>query len=255
MNAAVHCVIKAFIPLGDIGEAYENVATKLLTSSRNSSFISDNKKTLIIDDIAKICAQFPSSNVHRRAFLAVLAKHLSFDQLQGLKNKFLIYDDDTVDAELPCIPDALARPMLTKRQISSGRKEYYVLKGGQSLKKSVDSREKKSSRAAEGVVSFLLKKDNIAFLSWGNKKVSIKSADGLSNEEFLIPALNRTKHLSQLYAEYDIIPSETDHKFRVGRTSFFAFAGQLTAKEIRRRSAVFEFTNQHGFHNFYFLEE
>jgi len=157
MNAAVHCVIKAFIPLGDIGEAYENVATKLLASSRNSSFISNDKKTLIIDDIAKICAQFPSSNVHRRAFLAVLSKHLSFDQLQGLKNKFLLYDDDTVDAELPSISDALPRPVLTKRQISSGRKEYYVLKGGQSLKKSVDSREKKSSRAAEG--SFISPKE------------------------------------------------------------------------------------------------
>ena len=37
---------------------------------------------------------------------------------------------------------------------------------------------------------------------------------------------------------------------RVVRSSIFAIAGRLIAKELRKRSGVYEFTNQHGFHNF-----
>jgi len=47
-----------------------------------------------------------------------------------------------------------------------------------------------------------------------------------------------------------LIHEKADLKDRVGRTTFFAIAGQLTAKEQRRRSGVYEFSNQHGFQNF-----
>ena len=71
-----------------------------------------------------------------------------------------------------------------------------------------------------------------------------------SQKVHIIPALNRTRHICQLFAEYDLIHKNTDPKDRVGRSSFFAIAGQLTAKEQRRRSGVYEFANQHGFQNF-----
>ena len=66
----------------------------------------------------------------------------------------------------------------------------------------------------------------------------------------IIPALNRVKHVAQLYAEFDLVNAGLDHSDRVGRTVFYAIAHQLTSKELRRRSGVYEFANQHGFHNF-----
>ena len=59
MNAAVQCAIRAFIPMGNVEEAYEYVASKLLTFSRNSYFISDEQKNCIIEDMAKVCAVCP----------------------------------------------------------------------------------------------------------------------------------------------------------------------------------------------------
>lgn len=67
-------------------------------------------------------------------------------------------------------------------------------------------------------------------------KISLSDS---AHQLHIIPALNRTKHLSQLFAEYDDLHKESPLKDRVGKSSFFAIAGQLTVKEIRSRAGVY----------------
>lgn len=61
--------------------------------------------------------------------------------------------------------------------------------------------------------------------------------------------MNRICHVAQLYADYKKSNAETESKNRISRTVFYSIAHQLTSKELRRQS-VYEFSNQHGFHNF-----
>ena len=246
LQIAVKCVVKAFIPIGDIGFACEHIAHYLMSFSRSSSFIQESQKDAIINDMATVCSKLPPSNLQRRALLAILSQNLSKDQMLGIRNRYQIHDAEDDEDQ---IEDPEARLTVSKRQIATAKIDGKLLLGGIELTKSIVPRAKKSSKASQSVVSFLLNKDTINFLSWGNSKVKISTPSG-SQKVHIIPALNRTRHICQLFAEYDLIHKNTDPKDRVGRSSFFAIAGQLTAKEQRRRSGVYEFANQHGFQNF-----
>ncbi len=226
--------------------ACEQIAHYLMIFSRSSSFISESQKDAIINDMATVCAKLPPSNLQRRGFLAILSQNLTKIQMLGIRNRYQIYNDDDDECQ---VEDLEGRLTVSKRQISTGKRDSKLLLGGKELTKLIVPRAKKSPKASQSVVSFLLNKDIINFLSWGNSKVKIRTASG-SEKLHIIPALNRTRHLCQLFAEYDLIHKKAEPKDRVGRSSFFAIAGQLTAKEQRRRSGVYEFSNQHGYQNF-----
>lgn len=247
LNCAVMCIIRTFIPIGDVGPACYEVSQNLQKYYQSSYFIRDVQKDAIIDDMATVCAKLPFMNLQRRVVLAILTNNLKSSQLNILKEKYHI--DDKSETNVPLEVEINAKPIVTRRQITKGKRDVNVLLGGKQLTKATVPREKKSPAASESVVTFLLNKDIIKFLSWGNTKLKINLPDS-AHRVHIIPALNRTKHLSQLFGEYDELHKESPLKDRVGKSSFFAIAGQLTAKEIRSRAGVYEFANQHGFHNF-----
>jgi len=114
LKVAVKCVIKSFIPFGDIGLTCEYVAHYLMSFSRSSSFIQDSQKDAIINDMATVCAKLPSSNLQRRAYLAILSRNLSMDQMTGIRNRYQISDVDADENLIEVLEGRRNRPRLLK---------------------------------------------------------------------------------------------------------------------------------------------
>lgn len=141
-NCAVMCIIRAFIPTGDIGNACYEISQILQKYYQSSYFIRDVKKDAIIGDMATVCAKLPSTNLQCCVVLAILTNNLKSCQLNTLKEKYHIDDDSESNISLEV--ETNPKSVVARRQITYGKRDVNLLLGCKHLTKATVPREKKN---------------------------------------------------------------------------------------------------------------
>lgn len=117
---------------------------------------------------------------------------------------------------------------LSANGFADGRNDLKLLRSGSRLLVSPKTYERYSRHSIDKVVQFIISPDNVAFLSWGTKKLK------LGGKTEIFPAIIRRRSISAMFEAY----VATFDDSTISSTTFYRIAARITAGGTKLRKAV-----------------